>query len=318
MEKLVVIAIGGNSLIKDDSHLLVEDQYTAVCDTAKKIADIIEKGFNVVITHGNGPQVGFIMRRSEIAQEFEHMHPVPLVNCDADTQGAIGYQIQQALQNEFIHRGLKKNAVTVITQVEVDPRDDAFISPSKPIGRFYNEELIESIKKEHPDWILKNDAGRGYRRLVPSPKPINIIESPAIQTLIENEFTVIAVGGGGIPVIREKNGNLNGINAVIDKDHASSLLACNINADIFIISTAVENVFLNYKTKNQKALECVTLSELKLLKDAGHFAAGSMLPKIEAVISFLEKGGKKAIITSPDKIADALLGGKAGTIIINW
>lgn len=315
MEKLVVIAIGGNSLIKDDSHQLVEDQYTAICDTAKKITDIIEKGFNVVVTHGNGPQVGFIMRRSEIAQEFEHMHPVPLVNCDADTQGAIGYQIQQAFQNEFMHRGLKKNAVTVITQVEVDPNDAAFISPSKPIGRFYDGEQIESIIKEHPDWILKNDAGRGYRRLVSSPKPINIIESSAIQTLIENEFTVIAAGGGGIPVIREKDGDLTGVNAVIDKDHASSLLARIIKADVFIISTAVENVFINYKEENQKALECITLSELKLLKDAGHFEAGSMLPKIEAAISFLENGGKKAIITSPDKIADAL-DGKAGTIVV--
>lgn len=315
MNQLVVIAIGGNSLIKDKEHQFIEDQYSAVCESAKYIVDIIEKGYRVVVTHGNGPQVGFIMRRSEIAQEIEHMHPVPLVNCDADTQGAIGYQLQQALQNEFTSRDLKKKAVTVVTQVEVDGTDSAFSCPSKPIGSFYNADQIDRIKKEHPDWLLENDAGRGYRRLVPSPKPINIIESSAIETLIEKDFTVIAVGGGGIPVIKGVGGYIRGVNAVIDKDLASSLLARNIKAELFIISTAVKNVYLNYGTKEQKALERVTLSELKAYKECGHFLAGSMLPKIEAIISFLENGGQKALITSPEYL-EAALEDRAGTTIV--
>lgn len=315
MEQLVVIAIGGNSLIKDKDHPFIEDQYRLICDTAKHIVGIIEKGYKVVVTHGNGPQVGFIMRRSEIAQETQHMHPVPLVNCDADTQGAIGYQLQQALQNEFTQRGLNNRAVTVITQVEVDPEDPAFSHPSKPIGGFYEEYQIDRIEKEHPDWTLKNDAGRGYRRVVPSPKPMNIIESSAIEALIEKNFTVIAVGGGGIPVIRGKDGLLQGINAVIDKDYASSLLANHIKADYFIISTAVKNVFLHYGRHDEKALEQVTLSELKRFKEEGHFAAGSMLPKIEAAISFVEKGGRKALITSPQYL-EAALEEREGTTIV--
>lgn len=310
-----MLAIGGNSLIKDKEHQFVEDQYAAVCDTAKHIAGMIERGYNVVVTHGNGPQVGFIMRRSEIAEEVEHMHPVPLVNCDADTQGAIGYQIQQALQNEFSKRGLNNKAVTIITQVEVDSKDEAFLNPAKPIGSFYEENQMERIKKNHPDWLMKSDAGRGYRRVVPSPKPMQIIEHEAIVSLIENNFTVIAVGGGGIPVVRGEDGGLRGINAVIDKDHASSLLATHIEADLFIISTGVKNVCLHYGTQQQQELETVTLAELKEFKQQGHFAPGSMLPKIEAVIAFMENGGQKALITSPEYLEEALEN-RAGTYII--
>ena len=314
MGKLAVLAIGGNSLIKDKQHETVEDQYKAVCETAKHIVGMVEQGFDVVVTHGNGPQVGFILRRSEIAHEVAGMHPVPLVNCGADTQGAIGYQIQQALDNEFLRRGISKRAATVVTQVVVDKNDPAFKNPSKPIGTFYTKEQADKLKKEHPDWVIINDAGRGYRRVVPSPMPKEIVEQPAIELLVKNGFSVVGVGGGGIPVIRNDNGELEGIDAVIDKDNASSLLAVNIKADVFIISTAVEKVYLNYNKPNQKALDKMTVAEAKKYIEEGHFAKGSMLPKIQAVIRFLEAGGKEAIITNPESLEKALKG-ETGTHI---
>ncbi len=313
MGKLAVIAIGGNSLIKDKGHLKVSDQYDAICETVKYIVDIIEEGYEVVITHGNGPQVGFIMRRSEIAEEVEHMHPVPLVSCDADTQGALGYQIQQALHNEFAKRGIQKNAVTVVTQVEVDPNDTAFENPSKPIGVFYNEMQLMHLRNSHPDWIMTMDAGRGYRRVVASPIPKNIVEIEAIETLVKSGFSVIAVGGGGIPVIVE-DGLFKGVNAVIDKDHASGMLATKIKADVFIISTAVSNVYLNFGKSDEKAIGSTNIAAIKELKEQGHFAPGSMLPKIDAVLTYLENGGKQAIITSPENLLKAIRG-EAGTII---
>ncbi len=314
MGKLAVLAIGGNSLIKDKQHETVEDQYKAVCETAKHIVGMIEQGFDVVVTHGNGPQVGFILRRSEIAYKVEGIHPVPLVNCGADTQGSIGYQIQQALDNEFTRRNIKKKAATVVTQVVVDKNDPAFKNPSKPIGTFYTKEEAEKLQKEHPDWVMVNDAGRGYRRVVPSPMPKEIVEQEAIELLVKNGFSVIGVGGGGIPVIRNEKGELEGIDAVIDKDNASSLLAVNIKADIFIISTAVEKVYLNFNKPNQKALDKITVAEAKKYIEEGHFAKGSMLPKIQAVIRFLEAGGKEAIITNPESLEKALKG-ETGTHI---
>jgi len=312
--KLAVLAIGGNSLIKDKQHETVEDQYKAVCETAKHIVGMVEQGFDVVVTHGNGPQVGFILRRSEIAYKVEGIHPVPLVNCGADTQGSIGYQIQQALDNEFMRRNIKKKAATVVTQVVVDKNDPAFKNPSKPIGTFYTKEEAEKLQKEHPDWVIINDAGRGYRRVVPSPMPKEIVEQEAIELLVKSGFSVIGVGGGGIPVIRNEKGELEGIDAVIDKDNASSLLAINIKADIFIISTAVEKVYLNFNKPNQKALDKITVAEAKKYIEEGHFAKGSMLPKIQAVIRFLEAGGKEAIITNPESLEKALKG-ETGTHI---
>ena len=312
--KLAVIAIGGNSLIADKEHQTVEDQYSAICTTAQHIVDLIEDGYSVVVTHGNGPQVGFILRRSEIAHDTAGMHAVPLVSCGADTQGAIGYQIQQAMDNEFVKRGLEKSAVTVVTQVEVDKNDKAFESPSKPIGTFYTEEQMSIIKKEHPEWIMVSDAGRGYRRVVASPKPQNIVEKRAIDTLIGAGFNVIAVGGGGIPVTREE-GRYVGVDAVIDKDFATSLLAAELQADLLIISTGVPQVALNFNTPEQKQLETVTSEEMKKYMKEGHFAPGSMLPKVEAVLSFIEKGGKKAIITDPAHIKEAVAG-KTGTHVV--
>ena len=314
MSKVAVIAIGGNSLIKDKEHLNVEDQYDAICETVRYIVDLIEEGYEVVVTHGNGPQVGFIMRRSEIAEEVEHMHPVPLVSCDADTQGALGYQIQQALHNEFELRGIRKDAVTIVTQVEVDSSDPAFSNPAKPIGSFYGPEQIERIRNEHPDWVVVEDSNRGYRRVVPSPMPKGIVEIEAIERLVQSGFTVIAVGGGGIPVTKDDNGKYTGINAVIDKDHASGMLANRLNADVFIISTAVPNVCINFGKPDEMKLGEIDASELKKLRNEGHFAPGSMLPKIEAVLTYLDKGGKKAIITTPDNILKAVRN-EAGTRI---
>lgn len=312
MNKLAVVAIGGNSLIRDNDRQTVEDQYDAVCETAKHIAGMIVQGYEVIITHGNGPQVGFILRRSEIASEVAGMHHVPLVSCGADTQGAIGYQIQQAMDNEFKNRGLEKSAVTVVTQVAVSPEDPAFQKPTKPIGSFYTEEQAQILREQHPDWTLVNDAGRGFRRLVASPLPQEILEKDVIKLLIREGYCVIGAGGGGIPVVKQANGSVKGIDAVIDKDFASSLLAAEINADLLIISTGVPKVYLNYGKENEKALDEITLAELRQYVEEDHFAPGSMLPKILAVISFLEKGGKKAIITNPESLEEAVAG-RTGT-----
>ena len=314
MSKLAVLAIGGNSLIKDKQHETVEDQYDAVCETAKHIADLIEQGYSVVVTHGNGPQVGFILRRSEIAHEVGGMHDVPLVSCGADTQGSIGYQIQQAMDNEFKKRGIKKQIATVVTQVVVDKKDPAFQNPAKPIGTFYTKERAEELQKEHPDWVIIDDVGRGYRRVVPSPMPIEIVEEDAINILIKNGFSVVGVGGGGIPVAYNDDGMLEGVAAVIDKDNASSLLAINIKADLLIISTAVEKVSLNFNKPNQIDLDKMNVAEARKYIEEGHFAKGSMLPKIQAIVRFLEAGGKEAIVTNPESLERALKG-ETGTHI---
>ncbi len=314
MPKLLVIAIGGNSLIKDPLHQRVEDQYAAICEIAGPIVDLIEDGYRTVISHGNGPQVGFILRRSEIAYTHEGLHFVPLASCVADTQGALGYQIQQALENEFKKRQLTCKAVTVVTRVEVDPDDPSFVDPNKPIGSFYDEQQILDLQKDHPDWTIMHDAGRGYRRAVPSPIPIRIVELDAIQTLINQGFCVVAIGGGGIPVICLSDGTLEGRDAVIDKDHASSLLATHLNADILLISTAVDNVFLNFGTADQKALDAISPGEARRFMADGHFAAGSMRPKIQAALEFIEHGGDTAIITSPH-LLKAAVRGDAGTRI---
>ncbi|MBC9785116.1 carbamate kinase [Heliobacterium chlorum] len=312
MKQLAVVAIGGNSLIIDNAHQAVEDQYRAVCETANHIAGMIEQGYEVIITHGNGPQVGFILRRSEIACEVAGMHHVPLVSCGADTQGAIGFQIQQAMDNEFKKRGLTKSAVTIVTQVAVSPEDPAFQKPTKPIGSFYTEEQAQALCKAHPDWVMVNDAGRGYRRLVPSPKPQQIIEKEVIRMLAGKGYCVIGVGGGGIPVVPQDDGTFKGIDAVIDKDFASSLLASEIDADVLIISTGVPKVYINYGKPDEKPLDKVTVAELKQYVTENHFAPGSMLPKVQAVIDFLERGGKKAIITNPESLEEAVAG-RTGT-----
>lgn len=312
---VAVIAIGGNSLIKDKNHQSVEDQYLAAKETTKHIADMIEDGWDVAIGHGNGPQVGFILRRSEIAAQVEGMHEVPLDVCGADSQGAIGYALQQNLQNELRRRGVKKSVATVVTQVLVDRTDKAFVNPTKPIGSFMDEAEAKRREKEM-GWNVVEDAGRGWRRVVASPIPQEVVEIDAVKELIDAGTVVVTVGGGGIPVIREENGDIVGTAAVIDKDYASSLLARLINADVFIISTAVEKVALNYGKPDQKWLDKMTVAEAKAyLADGTHFAKGSMAPKVQAIIWFLENGGKKAIITDPPNIGRAIRG-ETGTVIV--
>lgn len=313
--KLIIVAIGGNSLVKDNGRDSIKDQYEAVCETAVNIADMVEEGYNVVVTHGNGPQVGFGLRRSEIANKVAGMPAVPLVNGVADTQGGIGYQIQQALTNEFARRGINKKVATVITQVEVSMDDPNFKNPTKPVGSFFTLEQAEEMKKEHPDWIFVEDSGRGYRRVVPSPKPIDIVEKDVIKSLINTGFVVIAVGGGGIPVVKTASNTYEGIDAVIDKDFATSLLAKQINAETLIITTGVSRVCINYGKPNQKALDKITLEETKQYVLENHFPPGSMLPKIEASLSFLENNGLRVIITNPESLKDAI-NEQAGTHIL--
>jgi len=313
--KLAVVAIGGNSLIVDKAHQTVEDQYEAAKQTTFHIADMIEQGWDVAIGHGNGPQVGFILRRSEIAAKAEGMHEVPLDVCGADTQGAIGYALQQNLQNELYKRGIKKKVVTVITQVLVDRDDPAFKNPSKPIGGFMDAAEAER-RKEEQDWSVVEDAGRGWRRVVASPMPKEIVELETVETLLERGIITITVGGGGIPVVDPGDGNYRGIASVIDKDYASSLLAQKVGADLFVISTAVEKVAINFGKPAQQWLDKMTLAEAKgYLAEGTHFAKGSMAPKIQAIIWFLENGGKQALITNPENIGRALKG-ETGTWIV--
>jgi len=314
-KQLAVVAIGGNSLIKDEKHKTVEDQYDAAKETTFHIADMIEAGWDVAIGHGNGPQVGFILRRSEIAAKAEGMHEIPLDVCGADSQGAIGYALQQTLQNELHRRGIAKPVATVVTQVLVDKNDPAFKNPSKPIGSFMDE--VEGKRRQtEMGWSVVEDAGRGWRRVVASPLPKEVVELQAVKTLLDAGAVVITVGGGGIPVIDAGDHEYQGVAAVIDKDFASSLLARLIQADLFLISTAVEKVAINFGKPEQKWLDRMTLAEAKAyLAEGIHFAKGSMAPKIQAIIWFLENGGKQALITNPENIGRALKG-ETGTWIV--
>ncbi len=313
MSPTLVVAIGGNSLIKDPQHMSVPDQYRALGETSGHIAAIIRDGWRVAIGHGNGPQVGFILRRSELASH--ELHEVPLDVCGADTQGAIGYELQQNLANDFRRLGMDRQAVTVVTQVEVAADDPAFTNPSKPIGSFMDEPA--ALRRRDADgWSVREDAGRGWRRVVASPKPIRIVEEQAVRALLDDGFIVITVGGGGIPVVRDEAGMLTGIAAVIDKDYASSLLATAIGADTFAISTSVERVALDWGRPTQRWIDRMTLEDARrYLAEGTHFAAGSMAPKIEACIGFLERGGEEAVISSPENL-ELAIHGQAGTHIV--
>jgi len=313
-EKLVLIAIGGNSLIKSKDQQTVQDQHQAIRETIKHVADLIEQGYQVLISHGNGPQVGFIMRRSEVARRETGLHLVPLVNVVADTQGSIGYQIQQSLNNELADRSIAGQCVTVVTQVLVDKDDPGFKNPSKPVGEFFDEEQLADIHRDYPDWTLVQDAGRGFRRVVPSPEPCEVVERPVIESLLNSGYHVVAVGGGGIPVVRTDKG-LEGLDAVIDKDLASCLLADQLDIGLLIISTAVEQVVLNFGKPDQKAISKMTVAEAEQYIEEGHFAPGSMLPKIQAALRFLKNGGQEVLITAPEFIKDAVVSGK-GTHIV--
>ncbi len=309
----LVIAIGGNSLIPDGDHQSVQDQYDAAAETDDHIAGLVEQGWDVAISHGNGPQVGFILRRSELASS--ELHEIPLDYCGADTQGAIGYMLQQNLVNDFRQRGIDKSVATIVTQVEVDAADPAFQNPAKPIGSFMGEE--EAMRRRDEEgWDVLEDAGRGWRRVVASPQPMRIVELEVIKDLLDAGVITIAVGGGGIPVVENDKGDLEGIAAVIDKDLASALLAVQVDADLLLISTAVEKVALNFGTPEQQWVDQFTLAEVKqYLAEGGHFAEGSMAPKMRAVVQFMEAGGKEALITNPPNLERAMAG-ETGTRIV--
>lgn len=309
---LIVLAIGGNSLIEDAAHQSVQDQYQACFRTCQHIVKLVEHGCRLVITHGNGPQVGFIHRRAELASHELHM--VPLDSCGADTQGAIGYHIQRAMYNAMRDWPHRVPVVTVITQVLVDPADPAFAHPSKPIGAFMDPATADRRRAEH-GWHVVEDAGRGFRRVCPSPKPREIIEIGAIRRLVAEGFAVVAVGGGGIPVVRGPDGLLEGVEAVIDKDLASSLLARELGADLLVMSTAVDKVCINFRRPDQRALDRMTVHEARRYIEEGHFAPGSMLPKITAIVEFLQADGRGGVVTRPSDLERAAAG-EAGTWIV--
>lgn len=301
-----VVAIGGNSLITDADHQSVEDQYLAAAATDHHVANMVAAGWDVVITHGNGPQIGFILRRSELARN--ELHEVPLDVCGADTQGAIGYLLQQNLLNDFRRMGLPEKVVTVITQTEVDVGDPAFANPTKPIGSFLSESEAE-LRRRDDGWQVAEDAGRGWRRVVASPHPLHIVELDAIRRLLDDGYVVITAGGGGIPVVADADGALTGVPAVIDKDHASSLLAQQLHADLLLISTSIDKVALDFGTPEQTWIDEMKVSELKhYLAEGIHFRPGSMEPKIRAIVDYLEAGGTEAVVTTPDNIEAAIVG----------
>jgi len=310
--KLIVIAIGGNSLIEDPKHVTVSAQYEAARKTASHIVKLVAAGNRVVIAHGNGPQVGYILLRAEYSRSILHM--VPLDSCVADTQGAIGYNLQMALDNEFHKVGLNPAVATVVTQVEVSEDDPSFQHPTKPIGSFFTKEDADyHVQKD--GWTMMEDAGRGYRRVVPSPKPKSIVEIETIRTLTKDGVIVIAAGGGGIPVIRDAEGCLKGKEAVIDKDYAASLMARQLGADLFIISTAVPKVCLDYGKPTQRSVDEMNLKEAEEYTKQGQFAPGSMLPKIQAISTFVSLTGNMGIITDPEHLSEAV-NGREGTRVV--
>ena len=310
--RLAVVAVGGNSLILDKDHESIPDQSREAAITVRHIVDMIATGWNVVITHGTGPQVGFILRRYELA--LEEVPPVPMDYADADLQGGIGYMFIKALYNEFRKRRIDRKAVAIITQTLVDRNDPAFADPSKPIGSQMDEATARRLAARQ-GWIVKEDAGRGWRRVVPSPLPKTIIEMAAINLLARSGLVVIACGGGGIPVVEDEEGNLTGVEAVIDKDLASSLLARGIGADLLMVSTGVEKVAINFNRPDRQWLDHMTVAEAKKHFADNQFDRGSMGPKIQAVIEFLEGGGSTGLITNPPNIGRALAG-ETGTFIV--
>ncbi|GGA66090.1 carbamate kinase [Ornithinibacillus halotolerans] len=310
MAEKVVIALGGNAILQPGQEATYEIQLENVRKCTSIIAQIVKEGYEVVVTHGNGPQVGNILRQNEEAKDV--VPPFPLDVCSAESQGFIGYMMEQTLRNELRELGLNNTVVSLLTETVVDANDPAFQNPEKPIGVFYTEEEAKQLADEK-GWVVGEDAGRGYRRLVPSPQPQSILGSDVIKSLTDAGTITIAAGGGGIPVVQKEDGKYEGVEAVIDKDRSGLRLAKEVNADVFMILTDVENVYVNYGKPNQKALEQITVEEAKGYMNEGQFAAGSMGPKMEGALSFAEHGGR-AIICSLDKAAEALAG-KSGTTI---
>jgi carbamate kinase len=309
---VAVLAVGGNSLITDGEHESIPDQSNAAEETAHHIAELVAQGWRMVVTHGSGPQIGFILRRSELS--LAEVPPVPMDYAGADLQGAIGYMLQRALHNEFLQRRLDKHAIAVVTQTLVERSDPAMTHPNKPIGS-YMDETTAQLRAKQLGWTVMEDAGRGWRRVVPSPEPRSIVDLGAIRDLLAAGYTVIACGGGGIPVVENEQGQLVGVEAVVDKDYASGLLAAELGADRFIVSTAVEKVAVDFNTPAQKWLDQVSLAEARQHDSDGQFAEGSMAPKVRAIIRFVERTGHTGVITDPPNIGRALAG-EAGTRIV--
>ena len=312
-DRSAVIAVGGNALILDGQKGTIPEQFENARATARRIGALVADGWRVILTHGNGPQVGFILRRSEMVTDAEFTPRLSLDMCVADSEGGIGYIIGNSLVSELGRRGLPDRVACVMTQTVVDPKDPAFQNPSKPIGSGYSEP--DALRKKGDGWVMIEDAGRGWRRLVPSPRPVRIVEAGAIRTLVEAGFVVIACGGGGIPVIETEPGVYTGIEAVVDKDFASGLLAASLGIPVFVVSTGVEKVAIQYRKPGQRSLDRVTLSEARRYLEAGEFPPGSMGPKVRAAIEFIERGGRRAIITSPSHLEEAIAG-KTGTHIV--
>ena len=310
--RLAVLAIGGNALIRDREHESIPDQYEMVTGIARDIAGMIEAGWNVVVTHGNGPQVGFILRRSEIS--IEEVPPVPMDYAGADIQGAVGWMFVKALRNEFRRRGLKRQAVAVVTQTVVDRADPAFADPTKPIGSHMDEAKAKRLARKYR-WTVREDAGRGWRRVVPSPKPKAIVETEVIRHMAQAGYVVVACGGGGIPVIEDEGGDLRGVEAVIDKDLASSLLARSLGASALVLPTGVERVALDFNKPTQRWIERMTLAEARRHHAEDQFDKGSMGPKVAALIDFIAGGGELGLITNAPNLTRALRG-ETGTRIV--
>ena len=310
------MALGGNALLRRGEKGSFEEQYNNVRRTSRFLADLVEMGYKLVITHGNGPQIGATLLRHDAGKRMYDIPPFPMDVCGAETQGFIGYMIQQALRNELKRRGIDKYVITVVTRVIVDEDDPAFQNPSKPVGKFYTKEEMEELKRIHPEYVFKEDKARGgWRRVVPSPDPKIIAERHAIKTLVEAGFIVVASGGGGIPIVEVDGVEARGVEAVIDKDLAGERLAALLGASRFIILTDVDGAYLNYGKPNQKKIERIKASELRKLYDEGHFPPGSMGPKVLAAIRFIEDGGKEAIIAELSQLKDAIEG-RAGTHVV--
>ncbi len=314
MERRAVIAIGGNALILDGQKGTIEEQYQNARETSRHIASLVKEGWSVVLTHGNGPQVGFILLRSELVGDSAPVPALSLEMCVADSQGGIGHILGQALLNELAARGEPDRVVCVLTHTVVAASDPAFGEPTKPIGPYYTE-AEATRKRKRQGWSIVEDAGRGYRRVVASPRPLRIVESAQIKSLVEGGFIVIAVGGGGIPVIEESPGSYKGVEAVIDKDRASALLAASLGVPLLILSTGVEQVAVHFRRPDQRWLDRITVSEAKQYLEEGEFPKGSMGPKVEAAVSFLERGGQEVLITTPAALERAIAG-ETGTRIV--
>ncbi len=312
LDKTVVIALGGNAISMPQSVGTIPDQFGATRATCPHIVRVIERGYNIILTHGNGPQIGNVLRRVERARDV--IYPLPLDICVADTIGGMGYMIQQCMENALFRQNLRRTIITVITQMVVAADDPAFQNPTKPIGPFMTREEAEE-RRSREGWMVTEDSGRGYRRVVPSPRPLRIVEISAIRNLVESGCIVIACGGGGIPVVVDADGALTGVEGVIDKDLATALLAAELGIGTMIVSTGVEKVAIQFNKPGQRRLDTLTVAEAKKYLSDGEFPAGSMGPKIEAAVQFLEHGGREVIITTPEHIADAL-DGDCGTRVV--